>query len=54
MLREQRDPKVTLGELSKKLDEPVERIMDALEADGMLAGKPAYIGADGYVYVDPP
>jgi hypothetical protein len=43
----------TLGDLAERFGEPVDRVMDALEADKILSGKPAYIDSTGYVYVDP-
>jgi hypothetical protein len=37
------DRDVTLGELSERWSEPVERIMDAIQASKMLRGEPTYI-----------
>jgi hypothetical protein len=37
------DRDVTLGDLSKRWKEPVERIMDALDASKMLRGQKTYI-----------
>lgn len=43
MVNELEDRDVTLGQLSKSWDEPVERIMDALDASRMLRGESTYI-----------
>lgn len=53
MIREIENEKVTLGELSEELDEPIDRIMDALETEKMLRGDPAYVDVSGFVYIDP-
>lgn len=37
------DPAITLGELSTMWDEPVPRIMDAIDANKVLRGEPTYI-----------
>ena len=34
---------ITLGELSKELNEPIERIMDAIDANRVLDGEQTYI-----------
>ena len=44
---------ITMGELADLTGESVDRVMDAIEADKILSGKPAYIDSTGYVYVDP-
>ena len=53
LLLREADTSKTIGRLALELDESPERIMDALEADKILSRKPAYIGEDGYVFVDP-
>ena len=47
------DPKETLGAMAERLGEPVERICDAIDANKILNGKPAYINSEGFVYVEP-
>ena len=47
------DPAETLGDLSQRLGVSAERVMDALEANKILQGKPAYTDENGSVYVDP-
>lgn len=37
---------VMLGELSKRWNEPVERIMDAITANRVMAGEQTYIAYD--------
>ena len=36
-------PSITMGELSRRWDEPVERIMDAIDAVKVKNGEPTYI-----------
>ncbi len=37
------ESQITFGELSRHLGEPVERVMDAIDALKVLAGEPSYI-----------
>lgn len=37
------DDQVTLGELAARHGEPIERIMDAIDAVKVLAGEPTYL-----------
>ena len=37
------DPAITLGELSSMWDEPVHRIMDAIDANKVLRGEITYL-----------
>lgn len=38
------DPEVTLGELARRWGQPVERVMDAIDAVKVCGGEPSYIG----------
>ena len=43
LAREPRGEDVTLGDLAKKYDEPVERIMDALDVLKIIRGEPTQL-----------
>lgn len=47
------DPQETLGAMAERLEESVDRICDAIDANKILNGKPAYIDSHGFVYVEP-
>jgi hypothetical protein len=46
-LRQPDRPNWKLGEIAKKYDEPVERVMDALDAIKERRGEKSYISWDG-------
>lgn len=46
-------PQETLGSIAARLKVSVNRVMDAIDANKILRGEPAYINETGFVYVEP-